>query len=1232
MASGVSDGAIKILTSLDTSGIKSGLSKMTGLISKGMGAIAKSITAATGISSGSIVGLVGAGLKFASELESGMAKASTLVDTTTEEGVRNLAEMEEAFKKTSSEIGQSAASLAEAGYQALSAGVAAEDAGEFVDKAAKLATGGFTDTAAAVDLMTTAINAYGLDAKDAQHISDTLIMTQNKGKTTVGELASSLGRVAPAAAAMNVKLEDTEAALAQMTKGGISTAESCTYLKGMINELGKDGTKVSTILKEKTGKSFADLMKDGNSLGDVLDILSDSVDNDTTAFANLWQSQEAGTGALSIVNQGTKDYNETLEAIAGTAGATEDAVAKMTDTAEGKMNILKESAKNLGMSIVENLKDKFKEAIDAGIGYVDELKAAFDEDGLAGVVSKAGEIFAEIVARAAQEAPKIVDAAVAMIQNFVKGIADHKDEILQAAGQIVETLVTGIADLLPAEIGNPIKDMVKTIKESLQDGSLKKAIHNVIDFFKKLATAIVNVAKKVLPSFLKLIEVLTDHLDVLIPIILGVVAALKLLSIIQQIINLLETFAASFAVLQTVITALSGPVGILIALIGGLVAGLSAFFLLTRDGSHEVNEFSQRLADEAEVIREVQAARDEEIQNANVQWNYYDQLWNELQGIVDENGKIKEGYEERAAFITGELSKATGIEIEIVDGVIQKYGELKNEILGVMEVKKAEAMLHAYEDSYDTALREKGQAIQDLTVTYNSLREAEDAQAAAQARYDAALEAHGEKWFDLSREGDEIRRSLELANGELETASTNYDNASFKLTEYTSTIKNYETAMGDVAAESENTTISTLKLANGFISAENATKDALHGQLEAAQENLEALRQMVESGNTAITEQQIRDAEDYVAICALEFYNAGEVSEQQMAEWQNRLTQRIADSGIAQAQAAETSVRTCAEAQVNAMNTSYEEVADAADNTYNEAVQEGISRGSDETIAAAEEQAGQITDAAAAGYEAGADELSSTVETTTSTAISTGMEEAQAPKSAETMSKEVCEGIINTLGNYGSKIMTAGTALAHALIRGMNALGAPGLAGNIAHETVRGFFGPLDNAVSDAESKGRSLGANYMIGVANGIDNYVGRAIDAARTAVNRVVQAGNAAAEVRSPSKKGEYTGRMYDTGVAVGVEKNADLPVVAVEKMAERFLSQLDVLATGERLRAAVGAETQRVSSLMTSRMLASGSAASTYGDISQTVNIYQPVKTPVETARELKKAGRELAFAYG
>ena len=287
----------------------------------------------------------------AAEFEVATMKISTIADTTQV----SLSTLSGDLLALSMATGQSVNELSEATYSALSASVETASAVEFTATATKLATGGFTSSATAVDVLTTALNAYGLEASYAENISDMLITTQNLGKTTVDELAASVGKVIPLASAYGVEMDNLSTAYAELTKGGIATAEAGTYLKSMLNELGDSGSTVSAVLMEETGSSFSELMDMGYSLGDVMDVLGTSVGGSAGAFNELWSSSEAGIGALSLYNAGAEQFNNTLDAMQTSAGATSAAYATMTDTTAHAQEELSNAAANLQISIGQQI-------------------------------------------------------------------------------------------------------------------------------------------------------------------------------------------------------------------------------------------------------------------------------------------------------------------------------------------------------------------------------------------------------------------------------------------------------------------------------------------------------------------------------------------------------------------------------------------------------------------------------------------------------------------------------------------------------------------------------------------------------------------------------------------------------------------------------------------------------------------------------------------------------------
>ena len=336
----MADGSLLFDTKLDETGIESGLSSLKKTIAAlGIGKMLKDVSQQV--------------WEVGSSFETSFSKASTLfgdVSVDTDNLKSKIADM-------SKQTGISAEELNETLYQAMSAGIpVTEDMGTAlaaVQTAAKLSVGGFTSSSTAMSGLTTAINAYGLSADDATRIADEFILVQNKGVTTVDELASNMGRAISTGSAYGVNLENLNAAYISLTKGGISTAESTTYLSSMMNELGDSGSDVGKVLQEKTGMSFSQLMDNGYSLADVLDILMASVDGDSSALMNLWGSAEAGKAANAILTQGTDNFRQSLDDLGNSSGTTEDAYSTMMDTADGKMKQVKETANDLFIKVFE---------------------------------------------------------------------------------------------------------------------------------------------------------------------------------------------------------------------------------------------------------------------------------------------------------------------------------------------------------------------------------------------------------------------------------------------------------------------------------------------------------------------------------------------------------------------------------------------------------------------------------------------------------------------------------------------------------------------------------------------------------------------------------------------------------------------------------------------------------------------------------------------------------------
>lgn len=425
--------------------------------------------------------------------ESAMAKVGTIADT----AKVPLESLSGQVLQVSGDMHIGANEIAEAAYQAISAGQDTGNAVAFAGQASMLATAGFTSSASAVDILTTALNAYGKGADEAGHVSDVLLTTQNLGKTSVDELAGSMGRVIPLAAAYNVSLENLSSGLAIMTANGIATAEASTYTKSMLNELGDTGSTVGKILKQQTGKSFSELNADGKSLGDVLQVLYDSVGGNATEFAGLWSSVEAGTGALSLASSDADKFNGVLQQMQADSGATQTAYDTMTDTMAYKLDGVKTNAQNLGTALFDAVSGRLGEGVALAGGYLQTLSESVQQNGIAGLAQGLAVVFTDLTTNVGPQLlqtgtallgklgdglvtgiPQLLAQALPVVANLASGLRENAGQLVDAGIQFILNLATGLMNGLPTMI-TYLPGIVSDIAGIINDNAPKLLVAGV---------------------------------------------------------------------------------------------------------------------------------------------------------------------------------------------------------------------------------------------------------------------------------------------------------------------------------------------------------------------------------------------------------------------------------------------------------------------------------------------------------------------------------------------------------------------------------------------------------------------------------------------------------------------------------------------------------------------------------------------------------------------------------
>ena len=382
--------------------------------------------------------------KMAWDFEDGMAKVSTIADTTEVP----ISDLEKQIKQLSDSTGVEAGEIAENVYNAISAGQKTGDAVNFVSKATDLARAGFAETGDALDILSTIMNAYGLEASEVDKVSNDLIMTQNLGKTTVAELSSSMGKVIPTAKSTGVNLDELCGAYAVMTSNGVATAETTTYLNSMLNELGKQGSTAANAFAAGTehikegGLTMAEAMEQGWSLSDVLSVLDEQAAASGTSINNMFSSAEAGKAA-NILWDNAEKFNGAVEEIQGSTTATSDALGNL-ETSGHKTEVAINQIKNAGLEFGQTISAMLAPALQKLAEYIRNAKEKLDgmDDGQKQAIVTIGLIVAAI-----GPALVVIGKVITAVGTITTGVGS----LVGFVGGTVVPLITGT--IMPALSG-----------------------------------------------------------------------------------------------------------------------------------------------------------------------------------------------------------------------------------------------------------------------------------------------------------------------------------------------------------------------------------------------------------------------------------------------------------------------------------------------------------------------------------------------------------------------------------------------------------------------------------------------------------------------------------------------------------------------------------------------------------------------------------------------------------
>ncbi len=801
------DGSIVIDTKLDQSGLEKGISSMK-----------KAVVA----SAAAVVALIGtmstAAIKVGADFEEGMSKVAAISGSTGEE----LDALSEKAKEMGAKTKFSATEASEAMQYMAMAGWKASDMISGIDGIMNLAAASGEELASVSDIVTDALTAFGLQAKDSAHFADVLAKASSNSNTNVGMMGATFKYVAPLAGSLGYSVEDTAVAIGLMANAGIKGEQAGTALRGMLTRMIKPTDEVEAVMKrlgititnnDGTMKPFSQTMRDLRA------VFADLTDEEKAQCAASLAGQEAMSGFLAIVNASESDFLKLTDAIDHADGASKQMADTMQDNLKGKLTILGSSLEGLGIKAYEKFEKPMKKAVSSAQKSVDSLSREMSKGKLGKSVDKIAESFGKLISVAADLVAKTIPPLI----NGFAFVVDHGKELV--------TVLSAIGGGMVAMKG--YKSIVTPIAKAFQSAQLSIKLFEMANTGATLSQAALN-------GTLTLGET--------------AVAALT---------GKISLSTAAHAAWNAVKAA--DPTMMVVAAVGALAAGIGVLCVSMGKADEETQRLQETLEEARESWAQLKEQQEEQLSGDLSQIENTKRLREELSCLVDENGKVKEGYESRVKFILGELNQALGTEYSLTNGIIDNYDDLNNTIDTLIQKKRAKAILDAQEPLYQEAINKQTQEAIEIGKLKNEIQAKTNEM---QRIENELIKQYGENWQAQAAVAGDARMS-ELTSLQSSIAEKEGLLGEFEETynQHTNEIIAYEHNMTLAASENADDWLKIqTDIQAGAATTYEEKKRLAEEELLGEQVKLNSLLKMQQEGNQSISQGQIDAAKKAVQI------------------------------------------------------------------------------------------------------------------------------------------------------------------------------------------------------------------------------------------------------------------------------------------------------------------------------------------------------------------------------
>lgn len=867
--------------------------------------------------------------KVVNDLEQELKELNTQYDkneTTIKKTEAALTSAEADIAKTNTAIGKLGKQAQDAGLDVNKLGIEVDDSGK---KAEKSANGGYTVfknvlANLATQVITRVADGVKTMAKNVVDAGMAFDTAMSKVQAVSGASADEMERLTEKAQEMGAKTKfsasESAEAFNYMAMAGWKTSDMLNGIEGIMNLAAASGADLATTSDIVTDALTAMGYKaaDAGRLADVMAAASSNANTNVEMMGQTFQYAAPIVGALGysmedtavaiglMANAGIKGEKAgtALRSVLTRLSAPPAECAKAMEKLGIEIKNTDGTMKPLS-TVIDQLRKKFD-----GLSEAEQTQLAKNiagqeaMSGLLAIVNAAPEDY-EKLTKAVKDSTGAAERMANTMQNNVGG----KMTLLRSQLEGIYLTIWKKVEPILSKTIDSISRSLKTVDWDAFGNKAAQALEGVANGFKWLLEnkdLVINGLQAMLAAFaVAKVASFTKSLSENLGVTALVTAAQKanttatVAQAAAQTTATTATTAGSTAmrIFNSVLAA--NPIGLVITALGLLAGGVMAAVNAFGQGGSAADEASDALKRNQKELEEnkqswqdLTAAQQESLNKGLSEMSYYEDLANELSNIVDKNGKVKKGYEQRASFITSTLAEALGIEIKLQDGVVQGYDKITDSIDKTIEKKKAEIILSSQEAAYTEAIQKRSEALQRQAELYSEWDAKKSASAALDDEINAAREA--QNWQEEAR----LRSKQARLDEEAASIEANYNEQKALTEGYAWAIAQYEhnMALAHEGNYAEMTNVNW-EYIDELGNVENAKQAQIDQDIKNEQAWVKTLQSMRNDSNKEMIDTQIKASNDKIAKLEDERKQYVNTAKQEMseanAEWDKGLDQQL---------------------------------------------------------------------------------------------------------------------------------------------------------------------------------------------------------------------------------------------------------------------------------------------------------------------------------------------------